>query len=45
MREENKKEKEEEVVELEETILKLRQQNGKERLNALELEAILAKHK
>jgi hypothetical protein len=45
MREEEKREKEEEVVELEETVLKLRQQSEKERLSALELEAVLAKHK
>jgi hypothetical protein len=45
MREEEKREKEEEVVELEDTVLKLRQQNEKERLSALELEAVLAKHK
>ena len=45
MRVEEKREKEEEVVELEETVLKLRQQNEKERLSAPELEAVLAKHK
>jgi hypothetical protein len=45
MREEEKREKEEEVVVLEETGLKLRQQSEKERLSALELEAVLANHK
>lgn len=44
MREEEKREKEEVVV-LEETVLKLRQQSEKERLSALELEAVLANHK
>jgi ribosomal protein S7 len=44
MREE-KRQKAEEVVELEETVLKLRQQSEKERLSALELEAVLANHK
>jgi hypothetical protein len=44
MREE-KREKEEEVLELEETVLKLRQQSEKERFSALELEEVLANHK
>lgn len=44
-REELRRDKEEEIVDLKETVMKLRQQNEKERLKALELEAILTKHK
>lgn len=45
MREEEKREKEEEIAQLEETVMTVKQQNEKERLTSLELEAILTKHK
>lgn len=45
MREEEKREKETEIAELEKTVLNLKQQNEKERLHAVELETVLTKHK
>lgn len=45
MREEEKREKEHEIAELEETVMNLKQQNEKERLSAIQLEAVLTKHK
>jgi hypothetical protein len=45
LREEEKREKEEDVAQLEETVITLRQQNEKERLALLEFEDVLRKHK
>lgn len=45
MREEGKREKEQEVSQLEETVRTLKAQNEKERLAILELENNLSKHK
>lgn len=45
MREEERREREEELVQLEETVVKLKVENEKERLKALELESLLKKHK
>uniref|UniRef100_A0A7I4FD07 Myb-like domain-containing protein n=1 Tax=Physcomitrium patens TaxID=3218 RepID=A0A7I4FD07_PHYPA len=45
MREEEKREKEEELAQLEETVMKLKLENEKERIKSLELEALLKKQK
>ncbi len=45
LREEEKREKEQDVAQLEETVITLRQQNEKERLALLEFEDVLRKHK
>jgi hypothetical protein len=45
MREEGKREKEEEVAQLEETVRTLKEQNEKERVAILELEGALSKQK
>ncbi|KAG0599265.1 hypothetical protein M758_12G138900 [Ceratodon purpureus] len=45
MREEDRREKEEELAQLEETVTKLKLENEKERLKAQELESLLKKHK
>ncbi len=45
MREEEKREKEEDISQLEETVATLRQQNEKERLALLELEDVLRNQK
>lgn len=45
MREEGKREKEQEVAQLEETVRTLKAQNEKERQAILELESNLSKHK
>jgi hypothetical protein len=45
MREEERREREEELAQLEETVTKLKLENEKERLKAVELESLLKKHK
>ncbi|KAH9567713.1 hypothetical protein CY35_03G039400 [Sphagnum magellanicum] len=45
LREEEKREKQEDVAKLEETVITLRQQNEKERLALLDIEDVLRKHK
>lgn len=45
MREEERREREEELAKLEDTVLKLKHENEKERLKAADLESLLKKHK
>lgn len=45
MREEERREREEELAKLEDTVMKLKHENEKERLKAADLESLLRKHK